>query len=101
MIKKMQHLIHASVQFVPISTGNNPYDLIDKAIEAFQQSGLFIQVGPLETFIEGSYSEVMVAIERAKNVCLNAGAQELVINLRLHCKKDIDVSIDEKITKYK
>ncbi len=93
----MHHIIHASVQFVPISTENEPYALIDKALE----SGLFIQIGPLETFIEGTYEEVMSVIAEAKNTCLQAGAQELVINLRLHCKRDFDVSIEEKIGKYK
>ena len=97
----MSYLIHASVQFVPVTKENEPYLLIDKAIEVFQDSGLFIQIGPLETFIEGPYEKVMKVIEQAKNACLNAGAQELVINLRLHCKKDKDVSIDEKIAKYK
>lgn len=97
----MPHIIHASVQFVPISTDNEPYALIDKALEVFQQSGLFIKIGPLETFIEGTYEEVMSVIAEAKNTCLQAGAQELVINLRLHCKRDFDVSIEEKIGKYK
>ncbi len=96
----MQHLIHASVQFVPISAEKEPYDLIDKAINIFQESGLFIQVSPLETFIEGTYEQVMDAIELAKNTCLDAGAQELVINLRLHCRRELDVSIQEKIGKY-
>lgn len=97
----MAHIIHASVQFVPISTDYEPYVLIDKALEVFQQSGLYIQIGPLETFIEGTYQEVMATVELAKNTCLEAGAQELVINLRLHCKRDFDVSIEEKVGKYK
>jgi uncharacterized protein YqgV (UPF0045/DUF77 family) len=50
--------------------------------------------------IEGKYNEVMAVVEKVKNICFNAGANDLLINLKLQVRKDQHVTIIEKTGKY-
>lgn len=92
----MKHKIHLAIQIVPLTGREHAYPLIDKAIDAIAATGLPHTVGPMETVLEGSYDEVMRAARMAQEACLDAGAEELVVNLKLHIRKGGDVTMDEK-----
>ena len=93
----MKHQIHLAIQIVPLSTGDqHPYAVIDKAIEVIARSGLRYAVGAMETVMEGPYEEAMAVAKKAQEACLEAGAGELVVNLKLHVRKDGDVTCEEK-----
>lgn len=96
----MKHNVHLAIQIVPLTGKENAYPLIDKAIDAIAASGLPYTVGPMETVLEGSYDEVMQAARKAQEACLEAGAPELVVNLKLHIRKDGDVTMGEKLERY-
>ena len=96
----MKNTINASIQVIPKSTQKDYYPLIDRAIEVIKESGLKYLVTPMETVIEGPYQEVMATMERAQHAALNAGADELIVSIKLHIRKDADVSFEEKITKH-
>ncbi len=96
----IKHTINAGLQVVPHAEGLEIYSLIDKAIEVIQNSGLRYQVTPMETVIEGSYNEVMEVIKKAQEATLAAGAEELVVSIRLHIKGSVDVSFEEKTKKF-
>jgi uncharacterized protein YqgV (UPF0045/DUF77 family) len=54
----------------------------------------------METVIQGKYEEIMPVIRKAQQVCLDAGAKELIVNIKLHVRKDGNVSWSEKMEKY-
>lgn len=96
----MKHNIHLALQIVPLTSGDRAYSLIDKAIEAIDASGLRYQVGAMETVIEGPYDEVMRTVKLAQQACLDAGAEEIVVTIKLHVRKHADVTFGEKLDKY-
>ncbi len=91
----MKHQVHISIQIVPIAT-KPLYPIIDKAIEVIQRSGVAYTVGPMETVMQGNYDELMQVAKDAQNACLNAGADEVVVTMKVHARKDGDVTWHEK-----
>ncbi|MDX1628787.1 MAG: thiamine-binding protein [Fulvivirga sp.] len=96
----MKYNIHAGIQIIPRSDNDDIYPIIDKAIAIIQQSGLKNQVTPMETVIEGPYEKVMEVIYRAQQEALKAGANELLVNIKLHIRKGSDITFQEKTGKY-
>ncbi len=94
----MKHQIHFAIQIVPISKTHHPYTLIDKAIDIIKESGLRYEVCPMETVIEGDYDTIMAVIKKAQEVCFEGGADEIVVSMKLHARKDSDVTWEEKNT---
>ena len=95
----MKHQVHIAIQIVPISK-EHPYPIIDKAIEVIKMSGVDYRVGAMETVMQGDYRQLMDIVEKAQDACLNGGADEVVVTLKVHAKKDSDVSWVEKLEKY-
>jgi len=96
----MMKQVHVALQIVPIT--NQPvYPIIDKAIEVIQQSGVDFEVGAMETVMQGDYDELMAVAKRAQQACLDAGADELVVTMKVHCKRDAAVTWQEKLGKYR
>jgi len=96
----MKNNIHLALQIVPLTTSDRAYPFIDKAIEAIAASGLRYQVGAMETVIEGPYDDAMRTVNMAQQACFDAGAEELVVNIKLHVRKNGDVTFGEKLEKY-
>src|SRR5690606_33833481 len=92
----MKHNVHLAIQIVPLTHKEQAYPLIDKAIDAIAKAGLTYTVGPMETVLEGTYDEVMQAARDAQQACFDAGAEELVVALKLHIRKGGDVTMREK-----
>jgi uncharacterized protein YqgV (UPF0045/DUF77 family) len=91
----MQHEVHISIQIVPIS--KHPlYPIIDKAIEVIEASGVKFMVGPMETVMQGPYDKLMSVAKQAQQACLDAGADEVVVTMKVHARKEGDVTWEEK-----
>jgi len=97
----MNNIINAAIQVIPKSKSEDIYAIVDKAIEAIQESGLKYEVTPLETVIEGPYDEVMKVMQRAQEATLNHGADEILVNIKLQVRKNGNVSFEEKTAKYR
>lgn len=96
----MKNKINLALQIVPKSKEQEPYALIDKAIAVIQQSGVKYLVCPFETVMEGNYEELMQIAKDAQQACLEAGAEEMITYIKIHSKKGIDVTMEDKIGKY-
>jgi len=97
----MTKQVNIAVQILPLSTRNlHAYEIVDTAIEMIAASGLRYEVTPFETVIEGNYDEIMEVIKLAQQKCLNAGAIDLICNLKIHSSIQ-DVSIADKMQNYK
>jgi uncharacterized protein (TIGR00106 family) len=94
----MKHQVHFAIQIVPITNTVHPYTIIDKAIEVIKQSGVKFEVGPMETVMEGDYETIMKVVQQAQEICLAEGADEIVVTMKVHARKNGDVTWAEKNT---
>ena len=92
-------LVNLSLQIIPINTVE-AYPMIDAAIAVIQDSGIKYEVQPFATILEGTLDEVMEIAMAAKSAALSAGADELVVNIQLHLKKNQDVRFTDKVEKF-
>lgn len=98
----MSHNINLAIQVLPLHLSQEEaYTIIDKAIEVIQASGLQYVVCPFETVIEGPYDKVMKLVDDVQMACNEAGAQAVLINMKLQRRFIKDIAIDDKIGKYK
>lgn len=96
----MENQINLALQIIPRTSKNNAYELVDKAIEVIQQSGVKYQVCPFETVMEGEYDQLVKIARDAQDACLKAGAEEVLTFIKIQYRKDRDVTIEEKTGKY-
>lgn len=97
----MSQKINLALQVLPKSSTKDTYEIVDKAIEVIQKSGLKYVVCPFETVIEGTYEEVMKVVKDAQDICFKHGAIEIIANIKIQRAIDHDVLIDDKLGKYK
>lgn len=95
----MKHQVHVAIQIVPISKGH-PYPIIDNAIAVIEKSGVEYRVGAMETVMQGDYKKLMSIVQEAQEACLEAGAEEVVVTIKVHARKNGDVTWEEKLEKY-
>lgn len=95
----MKHQVHVALQIVPICVGH-PYPIIDKAIAVIEKSGVDYRVGAMETVMQGDYEKLMAIVQQAQEACFEGGAEEVVVTLKVHARKDGDVTWEEKLEKY-
>lgn len=91
-----EHQISLGIQIVPKSTSENTYDLVDKAIDVIQASGVKYIITPFETVMEGTYDHLMEIAADAQKAVLDAGADECLVYFRIHYRKNEDVTFEEK-----
>ncbi|MCU4175414.1 MTH1187 family thiamine-binding protein [Carboxylicivirga sp. N1Y90] len=92
--------VNVAIQVLPLTKAEHVYPIVDEAIKIIEQSGLKYRVCPFETVIEGSYSEVMGVVEKVQAACYNAGAENLICNLKIQSSKVKEVRIEDKVEKY-
>ena len=97
----MDNKINVAIQVLPRSKKNGTYELVDKAIETIQQSGLKYQVCPFETVVEGYYDEIMNLLKAIHEVVYANGADEMITNIKIQTSYNQDVHIEDKMDKYK
>lgn len=97
---KKEHNINLSLQIVPVNTTES-YPIIDEAIKVIQSSGVKHRVQPFSTVMEGKLEELLAVVLAAKEAAWQAGAEELLLNMQIHLKKNGDVSFEDKTEKFK
>lgn len=90
--------INMAIQVLPQNV-DNVYDVVDKAIEVIQRSGVKYRVCPFETVIETSWDNAMDILNCVKEAVL-AAAPATLINIKLQASADEDVHITDKTGKY-
>jgi len=93
-------LINAAIQVLPRSAKIGTYELVDRAIEVIQKSGMKYQVCPFETVIEGHYDEIMTLLKEVHEVVYAFGAEEMITNVKIQTRYNQDVLIEDKMNKY-
>jgi uncharacterized protein (TIGR00106 family) len=96
----MNHNINLAIQVLPKVKDGNTYAIVDKAIEVIAASGVKYRVCPFETVMEGPYDRLMRIVRDAQQACFDAGAEEVLVNIKIQNRRDGDVTIEEKTGKY-
>jgi uncharacterized protein (TIGR00106 family) len=90
--------ITVSFQVIPIC--DDPYPVVDKAIEVVQHSGVKYEVGPHETTMEGELDQLLEIVKAGHRACFEAGAQRVITFVKI-----VDVvggtTIADKVAKYR
>ncbi|HYQ57769.1 MAG TPA: thiamine-binding protein [Draconibacterium sp.] len=92
--------INVAIQVLPEGDGKVKYELVDKAIEAIQQSGFRYQVCPFETVVECGFNDLSGLLESIHSACNDAGTQRMITNLKVQVNFEHDVAIEDKMDKY-
>lgn len=95
------HTINLGIQIVPKCKNQDTYSLVDRAIEVIAESGIEYEVTPFETVMEGPEDQLMAIAKKAQEAVLAAGAEEILVYYRMQIRAAEDVTIDEKVKKYK
>lgn len=96
----MSYTINLALQVIPKVKDGNIYAIVDKAIEVIQKSGVKYRVCPFETVMEGPYDKLMQIVDDAQKACFDAGAEEVLVNIKIQRRPHADVAIEEKTGKY-
>lgn len=96
----MNNIVNVAIQVLPVSKTNHPYNIVDKAIELIQNSGLTYKVCPFETVIEGKLDEILQLIPKIQEVCYSAGAETMMTYIKIQSSANNDVMIEDKMKKY-
>lgn len=97
----MSYNVNLAIQILPLQMSKeDAYHAIDQAIAVVQQSSLTYTVCPFETVIEGPYNTVIKLADDMQQACYDAGATELLVNMKLHRNKERDMAITDKTGKY-
>ncbi|HUS69645.1 MAG TPA: thiamine-binding protein [Anaerolineae bacterium] len=90
--------ITVSFQVIPIC--DDPYPVVDKAIDIVQHSGVKYEVGPHETTMEGELDQLLEIVKAGHRACFEAGAQRVITFVKI-----VDVvggtTIADKVAKYR
>lgn len=97
----MGNQINAAIQVLPQSKEKELYAIVDEAIDEIKNSGFRYEVCPFETVVEGEYDKVIALIAKIRDRCFEAGSDDLLINIKIQARKKGNVTIDEKMNKYK
>jgi uncharacterized protein (TIGR00106 family) len=89
-----------TVSFEVIPLCEDPYPVVDKAIEVVQRSGVKYEVGPHETTMEGQLDRLLDIVKEGHRACFIAGATRVITFVKI-----VDTvggtTIEEKVAKYR
>ncbi|MGC4377054.1 thiamine-binding protein [Fictibacillus sp. Mic-4] len=89
-----------SFKVIPKVKDGNTYEVVDKAIEVVQASGVKYEVGAMETVMEGEMDHLLNIVKEAQEACIKAGALDVLTTINIHYRPE-GVTMDEKIKKYR
>ena len=96
----MPAIVNIAIQVIPYARDRELYDLVDLAIQVIQSAGIKYRVCPFETVMEGEYEKLMEIVKECQQVCLDNGAEQVLVNLKIQHRRDGDVRISDKMKKY-
>ncbi|SMO84596.1 MTH1187 family thiamine-binding protein [Melghirimyces algeriensis] len=92
---------NVSLQILPRAAGDQEvYDLVDKAIQVIERSGVKYEVGPMETTMEGDYDQLMEIVKKAQEAVIQAGSEQVMSIIKVDYKPT-GVTMEEKTGKYR
>lgn len=93
-------VINVSFQVIPKVPDERTYEVVDKAIEVVQRSGVKHEVGPMETTMEGELDHLLNIVKEAQQACVDAGADRVMTIIKIDYSPK-GVTMQEKIGRYR
>jgi len=91
-------MIVASISSFPLDKGHSLGQYVRKAIDALEETGLKIHVGPMSTTIEApDLDTVLDAIRTAHMAIADQGSVRIVTNVKIDDRRDVDHGMDRKL----
>jgi uncharacterized protein (TIGR00106 family) len=90
--------VNVAVQVLPLV--EEPYPVVDQAIQIISESGVKYEVGAMETVMEGPLDQLLEVAKSAHLACLEAGAEKVVTIIKIGDHVS-GTTIDEKVRKYR
>ena len=94
----MARTVTVGVEVLPLC--DDPYPVVDRAIAAIKATGIKHQVCPMETVLEGTLDECLVAVRAAHNACFEAGVRKALTFVKISDGVE-GSTIDDKMAKYR
>jgi uncharacterized protein YqgV (UPF0045/DUF77 family) len=76
-------MVRAEFTIYPFIEGDALPPHVQVAIDAINNAGLEVELGPLSNTISGSEEQVLDALHRAESAALASGAQRIVIRVEV------------------
>ena len=80
--------VMVAFQVIPRLKEGNNFEVVDKAIAVVKASKVPYQVGAMETTMKGELNHLLEIIKDAQQACYDAGAVEVITNIKIHSKTD-------------
>ena len=90
--------VTVSFQVIPLC--DDPYPVVDRAIDVVDRSGVTYEVGPHETTMEGELDDLLEVVKAGHRACFEAGAQRVVTFVKIVDAVE-GTTIAEKVAKYR
>ncbi len=91
-------MILAQLSIYPIGDGVSLSRFVKKGVRVIEESGYTYQVGGLSTAVEvPEMDDLFSLVSRIRQAQLDAGAQRLIIEIKIDDRKDKDARLDGKI----
>ncbi len=75
---------YVAFQVIPRFRAGNNFEIVDRAIDVVKESGVPYQVSAMETTMYGDLNELLEIIKKAQQRCMEYGALEVLINIKIH-----------------
>lgn len=94
----MSRTVTVAVQVLPLC--DDPYPVVDRAIEVIQRSGVKHEVEPMETVMEGDLDRLLQVAKRAHEACFIEGVDHVVTIIKIGDARG-GSTIASKVAKYR
>jgi uncharacterized protein (TIGR00106 family) len=90
-----------SIQIIPKAQSSQElYSLVDAAIEVIKQAGVKYEVHPLETTMEGEFSQLMGIIEKMNQRMIELGSPNVISQIKILFQPE-GITMDRLTEKYR
>ena len=88
----------AELCLFPLGTGSPSVgEYLKPVIRVIEESGLKYRLCPMGTVVEGTVEEILELVKRCHEAIFNAGAERVVISLRIDDRTDKPLTIEGKM----
>ena len=91
-------MIIAEITLTPLGVGTGVSKYVKKAIEVIEDSGLKYKPTPMSTIVEAkTLDEIFGVAKKAEEAMLKAGANRVIIDIKIDHRIDKDATIESKL----
>lgn len=87
--KQVEKDVFLAFQVIPRLRSGNNFEIVDKVIDFVKSTNVPYQVSAMETTMKGELERLLEIVKEAREICFNAGALEVILNIKIHSKTDI------------